>query len=161
MIIERVLGNVDTMDLGGRHRENIYVRSDDLVKRIQRVVSDHGTEIGIRLKEPKDLRNGDILYIDERSAIILSVIPDRLIVIRPQSLQQMGFIAHQIGNRHTPAQFEEDAMLVQYDRLLEELLLQQAVPYTIEERAVSQAFRHIGHSHGQAREHAHEPSHHG
>ena len=85
---------------------------------------------------------------DERNAIVVSVVPDRLLAIRPVSLRQMGFIAHQLGNRHIPAQFEEETMLVQYDRLLEELLGQHGVPYTIEERAVREPFRHIGHSHG-------------
>jgi urease accessory protein len=148
MIVERIAGNMETTDLGSRHKEKVYIRSDDLVKRIQRVTSDHGTEIGIRLLEAKDLCNGDILHMDEKNAIVVSIIPDRLIAIRPESIKQMGYIAHQIGNRHVPAQFEDDDMLVLYDRLLEELLIQHGVPYSIEERSVRQPFRHIGHSHG-------------
>ncbi|WP_274649058.1 urease accessory protein UreE [Paenibacillus humicola] len=148
MIIERIVGNIATTPLSAAHREKVYMRSDDLVKRIQRVTSDHGRVIGIRLQEPKDLQDGDILFADERNAIVISVIPDRLIVIRPETIRQMGFIAHQLGNRHTPAQFEENEMLVMHDRLIEELLQQHGVPYAVEERSVRQAFRHIGHSHG-------------
>lgn len=148
MVVESIAGNMETLPIGRRHTEKVYIRSDDLVKRIQRVVTDHGTEIGIRLNTAKDLRHGDILYMDDINAIVLSVIPDLLLVIRPESLSQMGFIAHQIGNRHIPAQFEEDAMLVMYDRLLEEMLVHHEVPYSKEERTVRQAFRHIGHSHG-------------
>jgi urease accessory protein len=148
MIIEQVLGNTETTDLGKMHVEKVYLRSDDLVKRIQRAVTDHGTEIGICLREPQDLRDGDILYLGERNAIVLSVLPDRLLVIRPVSLRQMGTIAHQLGNRHVPAQFGEGEMLVPYDRLLEELLMRLEIPYTAEDRVVEQPFRHIGHSHG-------------
>ncbi|MCL6616910.1 MAG: urease accessory protein UreE, partial [Anoxybacillus ayderensis] len=70
-----------------------------------------------------------------------------LLVIRPTSIKQMGEIAHQLGNRHLPAQFEGEEMLVQYDYLVEELLKQLHIPYQREKRKVKQAFRHIGHSH--------------
>jgi|GEM_PF-48378 len=155
MIIEQIIGNTEDVELGNRRVEVVYMRSDDLVKRVQRVETDCGTELGIRLGEPRDLRDGDILYADGERTIVLRVLPDRLLVIRPQSIGQMGFIAHQIGNRHVPAQFEGDTMLVQYDRLLAELLNQHGIPFTDEERAVRQAFRPIGHSHDHAPGHAH------
>jgi urease accessory protein len=147
LIIEKIIGNVENMGLNGRHIERVYVSSDDLVKRIQRVTTDHGKEIGIRLKDPKDLKDGDILFMDQHNAIIVSVTADNLLIIRPASIKQMGEIAHQLGNRHLPAQFEEDVMLVQYDYLVEELLVQLNIPYTRENRKVKQAFRHIGHQH--------------
>lgn len=148
MIITEIVGNVDDISSAGRHIERVYLSSDDLVKRIQRVTTDHGKEVGIRLVEPKDLIDGDILYMDERNMIVVSVTSDDLLVLRPSSIKQMGEIAHQLGNRHLPAQFEEEEMLVQYDYLVEELLVQLEIPYTREERKVKKAFRHIGHSHG-------------
>lgn len=148
MIIERIVGNIAEVDCAKRHMEKVYLASDDLVKRIQRVTTDHGKEIGIRLKEPKDLIDGDILYMDERNVIAIQVRADDLLVIRPASIRQMGEIAHQLGNRHLPAQFEWEEMLVQYDYLVEELLLQLGIPYERSNRTVKQAFRHIGHHHG-------------
>jgi urease accessory protein len=148
LIITEIVGNVDDISSAGRHIERVYLSSDDLVKRIQRVTTDHGKEVGIRLVEPKDLIDGDILYMDERNMIVVSVTSDDLLVLRPSSIKQMGEIAHQLGNRHLPAQFEEEEMLVQYDYLVEELLVQLEIPYTREERKVKKAFRHIGHSHG-------------
>lgn len=148
MIIEKIAGNIEQIDVKGRHIEKVHMHSDDLVKRIQRVTTDHGNELGIRLKEPKDLLHGDILYMDHQNMIVVNVIADDLLVIRPTSIKQMGEIAHNLGNRHLPAQFEGDEMLVQYDYLVEELLQQQEIPYTREQRTVKQAFRHIGHHHG-------------
>ncbi|WP_078410870.1 urease accessory protein UreE [Priestia abyssalis] len=147
MIIENILGNIATIEKKAPHVERVYVESDALVKRIQRVVTDHGKEIGIRLKENKDLVDGDILYMDERNMIVIQVLADDILTICPTSIQQMGEIAHQLGNRHLPAQFEGDEMLVQYDYLVEDLLKQLEIPYRREERKVKQAFRHIGHSH--------------
>jgi urease accessory protein len=148
MIIEKVLGNVSTIEKRTAHVERVYLESDLLVKRIQRVITDHGREIGIRLRDNKDLVDGDILHMDEKNMIVISVKEDDVLVIMPTSIGQMGDIAHQLGNRHLPAQFEGDEMLVQYDYLVEELLKQVKVPYKRENRKVGQAFRHIGHSHG-------------
>ena len=148
MIIEKVLGNLSTIEKRTPHVERVYLESDLLVKRIQRVSTDHGREIGIRLKDNKDLVDGDILHMDEKNMIVISVKEDDVLVIMPTSIGQMGDIAHQLGNRHLPAQFEGDEMLIQYDYLVEELLKQVKVPYKRENRKVGQAFRHIGHSHG-------------
>lgn len=147
MIIEKVIGNVETDNLQAPHTERVYLASDHLVKRIQRVKTDHGREIGIRLREPKDLQNGDVLYRDDKNMIIIQVLADDVLTIMPTSIGQMGDIAHQLGNRHLPAQFEGNEMIVQYDYLVEELLQQLDIPFKREERQVKKAFRHIGHSH--------------
>jgi urease accessory protein len=147
MIIEKVIGNVATLEKRAPHIERVFLESDHLVKRVQRVVTDHGKELGIRLSENRELVDGDVLYMDEKNMIVVSVKEDDLLTIMPKSIQQMGEIAHQLGNRHLPAQFEENEMLVQYDYLVEELLQQVNIPYKHEKRKVKQAFRHIGHSH--------------
>jgi urease accessory protein len=150
MIIEKIVGHIDELDsdlVAGTHKEKVYLESSDLVKRIQRVKTDHGREIGIRLSESRELSAGDILYMDEKNIILIEVFPDDVIVIEPRNMNEMGTIAHQLGNRHLPAQFEEDKMLVQYDYLVEELLEELGLPYVREKRKVKKAFRHIGHSH--------------
>lgn len=147
MIIEEVIGNIYTKEIKAPHMERIFLRSDDLVKRILRVKTDHGNEIGIRLKRSKELIDGDILYADERNLIVVSVIADDVLTIRPKSIQQMGEIAHQLGNRHLPAQFEANEMIVQYDYLVAALLDERDIPYIREKRQMKEAFKHIGHSH--------------
>lgn len=151
MIIEEIVTNIENLSqdvLDQVHKEKVYMESGDLVKRIQRVTSDHGRDIGIRLREPKDLMDGDVLYMDDKNLIYIQVLPDDLLVIKPRSINEMGNIAHQLGNRHLPAQFEGEEMLVQYDYLVEELLIELGIPYVREEKKVRKAFRHIGHSHG-------------
>jgi urease accessory protein len=151
MIVEEIIANVDELDqaeLDKRHLEKVYLESDHLVKRIQRVETDHGRELGIRLEDPHDLTAGDILYMDEEDMIIVDVLSDDLLIIQPGDMHEMGTIAHQLGNRHLPAQFEGKEMLVQYDYLVEELLEELGIPFKREDRKVKQAFRHIGHNHG-------------
>lgn len=146
MIIEKVVGNIHKLDKPTTHIERVYVKSDDLLKKILRVKTDHGNELGIRLKEGSILKDGDILYQDERNTIIISVLADDVLVIKPTNLTQMGDIAHQLGNRHLPAQFENDEMIVQYDYLVEKLLQDLEIPFARENRKMKKAFKHIGHA---------------
>lgn len=148
MLIERVIGNIREGENLPRHIERVYLNSELLLKRIQRVRTDHGNELGIRLKNGVELRDGDILYQDEKNAIVISVLEDEVIAIKPTTLKQMGEIAHMLGNRHLPAQFTDEEMVVQYDYLVEKLLQELGVPYVCEKRRLEQAFKHIGHSHG-------------
>ncbi|MCE4966380.1 MULTISPECIES: urease accessory protein UreE [Staphylococcus] len=149
MIVESIQGNIANLTSEEKqvHIEKVYLENSDLVKRIQRVKTDHGTEIGIRLNQPIDLQYGDILYRDDKNMIIIDVNSEDIIAIQPRTLKEMGDIAHQLGNRHLPAQFTESEMLVQYDYLVEDLLKDLGIPYQREARKVNQAFKHIGHSH--------------
>src|SRR5690625_996604 len=152
MIVEKIVTNIrdlDANELEKRHKEKVYLESAHLMKRIQRVTTDHDRELGIRLKDPKDLEAGDVLFMDDKNMIIVDVLSDDLLVIKPRSMHEMGTIAHQLGNRHLQAQFEADDMLVQYDYLVEELLEEMEIPFQREVRKVEKAFRHIGHSHDE------------
>ncbi|WP_027955687.1 MULTISPECIES: urease accessory protein UreE [Halobacillus] len=147
MIIEKVAGNISETNNRAPHVEYVKLESEQLLKRVQRVTTDHGREIGIRLGKNKELSDGDILHIDEKNMIVVSVHKDDVLVIRPKNIREMGDIAHQLGNRHVPAQFEGEEMLVQYDYLIEELLENEGLDYSREERKVPEPFRYIGHSH--------------
>lgn len=150
MIVDKVVTNtkdMDTEEITKRHVEKVYLDSDHLMKRIQRVETDHGREIGVRLKDPKDLEAGDVLFMDDKNIVVVDVHSDDVIVISPRDMNEMGDIAHQLGNRHLPAQFEGADMIVQYDYLVEELLEQMDIPFQREQRQLKEPFRHIGHSH--------------
>ena len=147
MIIEQIVGNVREQAMPPKHIERVYLRSDELLKKIQRVRTDHGNELGIRLKGSVELMDGDILFQDERNSIIVTVLAEEVIVIKPSTIKEMGEIAHQLGNRHLPAQFAGEEMIVQYDYLVEQLLEETGISFSREKRQLERAFRHIGHSH--------------
>ncbi len=150
MIITEIIGNIEDFDkaeIDKRHIERINLESDQLVKRIQRLSTDHDREIGLRLKDKRDLANGDILYMDDQNIIMVNVISDDLLIIHAKDIEEMGRVAHELGNRHLPAQFEGSEMLIQYDYLIERLLKEMNLNFTREKRQVKNAFRHIGHRH--------------
>jgi len=161
VIIERILGNLhdlpdaDLAAYAGLHREKVVLPSTSLVKRIQRATTDHGKEIGIRLPAGSgDLRDGDILHVEETNMIVVSVLPTDVLVIAPRTIHEMGVTAHSLGNRHLQAQFfdasseyEAEVMVCAYDHTVEDYLRHNAVPYTRQERVMPVPFRHAEHSH--------------
>ncbi|ALV45096.1 Urease accessory protein UreE [Arthrobacter alpinus] len=164
MIIEAILGNkfdaatddFDPSALEKLHEERVVLPSALLVKRIQRVTTDHGRELGIRLSGDSvaDLRDGDVLFIDGKDAIVISVEHSDVLVIAPGSIKEMGVVAHNLGNRHMQAQFFGDdseyaaqVMVLAYDHTVEDYLKHVGVPYSRQERVMPVPFRHAEHTH--------------
>ena len=163
MIVTRILDNVHEASgqslLAGRHVEKVALSSADLVKRIQRLNTDHGHEIGLRLpaKAP-DLKDGDIVMIDDSgergNAVVIQVLPTDVLVIAARTIEEMGFVAHSLGNRHLQAQFfgedseyQAQVMVVQYDHTVQDFLDHHQVPYSRQERVMPVPFRHSEHTH--------------
>ena len=153
MIFNKILGNINELDnLENIHLEKIYISSDEAVKRILRVNSDHNHEYGIALSENVELKDGDILYHDDKNMIIVKIKSDDVLVIRPTNITEMGIIAHSLGNRHLQAQFEDGKMIIQYDALVEGELKRDKINYSRENLKLKKAFRHVefGHTHTHA-----------
>lgn len=156
MLVTVVQGNLHEVPLpDGTHVETVTLPSAQLVKRIQRVRTDHDREVGIRLAaESPDLRDGDILDLSDRNAIVVRVAATDVIVIRPRSIQEMAVVAHTLGNRHLQAQFfgadseyGAEVMVVQYDHTVVQYLDSVAAPYQRQERIMPKPFRHSEHTH--------------
>lgn len=153
MIFNKVLGNIDEYKgLDNIHLEKIYISSEDALKRILRVNSDHNHEYGIALEENVELRDGDILYKDDKNIVIVKIKGDDVLVIKPNNITEMGIIAHSLGNRHLQAQFEDGKMIIQYDALVEGELKRDKINYSRENLKLKKAFRHVefGHTHTHA-----------
>jgi len=148
MIFNEVIGNVNQIDnLDGYHVETIYLNSDDMLKRILRVTSDHNKEYGITLEESDNLKDGDILYKLDNKLIVVKFNSEDVLVIKPRTITEMGVIAHSLGNRHLQAQFEEDKMIIQYDRLVEEELKRDNINYARKNISLKKAFKHVEFAH--------------
>lgn len=143
MIVTEILGNVHEESgrelVAGRHVEKVVLPSAELVKRIQRLTTDHDREIGLRLPAgAPDLKDGDVVAVEDAAeggtgedhghdaaaraghhghggsgrgnAIVVQVLPTDVLVIGARSITEMAFVAHSLGNRHLQAQFfDEDS----------------------------------------------------
>ena len=122
MILDKILGNIKDMEDIHCHVERIYLESDELLKRVLRVTSDHGHEYGISLPKGSEMRDGDILFNDGHNMVVISVKEDDVIVITPRDINEMGEVAHNLGNKHLPVQIEDGKIIIQYDYLVEKFL---------------------------------------
>ncbi|MGL5616450.1 MAG: urease accessory protein UreE [Sarcina sp.] len=164
MLFEKILGSINDIENPEKyHLEKIYLDSDDLLKRIIRVTSDHNHEHGISLERGQKLKDGDILFNDGHNLVVVKVNSEEVLVIKPVDITEMGKIAHKLGNKHLPSQFEGNEMLVQYDYLVEADLKKDGINYSKEKRELKKAFRHVNfmknsdeHSHGEEHSHNHE-----
>lgn len=147
MILDKILGNIKDMEDIHCHVERIYLESDELLKRVLRVTSDHGHEYGISLPKGSEMRDGDILFNDGHNMVVISVKEDDVIVITPRDINEMGKVAHNLGNKHLPVQIEDGKIIIQYDYLVEKFLQDLQVNFERKNMKLKQAFRHVDHSH--------------
>lgn len=148
MILDKILGNIKELEKDIHcHVEKIYLESDELLKRILRVKSDHGNEYGISLEKGCELKEGDILFNDGHNIVVIVLKEDDVLVITPKDINEMGEIAHSLGNKHLPVQIEDGKIIIQYDSVVEKLLLESKVEFIRTKLKLKQAFRHVDHSH--------------
>ena len=148
MIFNEVIGNINQIDnLSEYHVETIYLSSENMLKRILRVTSDHNREYGITLEKNEKLSDGDILYNQDNKLIVVKMNSEDVLVIKPSTITEMGIIAHALGNRHLQAQFVDDTMIIQYDRLVEDELKRDKINYSRENITLKKAFRHVEFAH--------------
>lgn len=147
-VFKEVLLNVkDVKDLENFEIENIHLSSDDLLKRVIIVISDQNNEYGIKLDEDKKLSDGDVLLKTSNKLVVVRVELSDVLVISARTIGEMAMIAHNLGNRHLPAQFEDAKMIVPYDYLVEEYLQEVKALYERQKIKLKEAFRHCEAAH--------------
>lgn len=157
MIVHELLGNREELSadqLAGITEDRVALNNEQLLKRVQRLTTKTGREIGLQLSNTKELHEGDILHRDQDTLITVEVLPTDVLVIAPEKLETMAFVAHSLGNRHLQAQFfgpdseyDRAVMVVRYDHTVEDFLNETQTPFTREQRVMPAAFRHAEHSH--------------
>ncbi len=113
MIIEKILGNIH---MEKRAETVVSVPFDWFEvdkKRIKKVAKD-GTELGVLVEAV--LKDGDILAEKDERLYVCEILPSPLTKISVQTMQEMGRLCFELGNRHLSLKIEEHAVLVPYDK---------------------------------------------
>lgn len=155
MVLTEIWGNIkDIPGIDNYHIETCMVKSDDLHKRILRVTSDHNHEYGIRIDDdgPR-LENGSTFKLSDHELLVLRVIPDEMIVIKPNSIDQMGEVAHFLGNLHKPIQVKEGTIILFTDPVVMDALKQQGIEYRVEKRELDNPLSYVDLVHTHAHHH--------
>lgn len=143
-VYKQILGNIkNNKNTSLKHIEKVFLSPDDLLKKVILAKTDHDNEIGISLDRGVQVEDGDIIFEDDKNMLVIHITNTDVLIIKPTSIKQMGIIAHNLGNRHSPAQFTEMEMLVPYDYLIEEYLKSIGAIYERKSIKLEQAFRHV------------------
>ena len=139
-IIEKIQGNINEIqNIENYHIETVILKPEALKKAIQRVKSDHGNEYGIRIdRSDLPLHDGDILLNDGHNIVMIHTMAEEMIVITPEDIDQMGRIAHLLGNTHKPVKIKDGQIILERDPVVEKILVHNHIKYQIKEMILNE-----------------------
>lgn len=124
MICKKVIGNINSYEIGNKEVDDLDLEWFETTKRIMRKRSRANQEIILKfLNGGGRLLEGDIVYEDEQKVVAVSVNPCDAIEITPRSIYEMGTVCYEIGNKHLPLFIQDNKVLVPYEKPLERLLM--------------------------------------
>ncbi|KAF2336993.1 urease accessory protein UreE [Flavobacterium daemonense] len=116
MIVQGIIGNTKTQSIEGLEVDLLEIEWFETTKRIQRKRTNSGMEIAIKfIQEGQRLNQDDILYQDDKKAVIVNIKPCEAIVMTPSSLLEMGTICYEIGNKHLPLFIQNDQIMMPFE----------------------------------------------
>jgi urease accessory protein len=148
---ERLIDTV-TLDHEGRHKRRIVLTGTG------------GTSFLLDLDKATVLHDGDALKLEDGRLVLVKAAPETLLEIRAENPLRLLKMAWHIGNRHTPAEITPDAIYIEDDHVLAEMVRGQGLIATRVERPFQPeagaydpgtAGKHAHHGHGHDH-HAHE-----
>jgi urease accessory protein len=147
---DRVADTV-TLDHEGRNRRRVALAGDG------------GLEFLLDLDKPAALNDGDAVRLEDGRLVQVRAAPQPLLEVRAETPVRLMRIAWHIGNRHTPAEVTGDALYIEQDHVLAEMVRGQGGTTTAVIRPFkpeSGAYAHdCGHHHGHAHTHDHSEPH--
>ena len=110
MITEKIIGKLGKTD---KSVEYVSVDWFERDKKLLRKTTDKGEEIGIKTDEP--LNENDIIYEDEDRIIAVTIAPSDLISVNVGTMEEMGRLCFELGNRHLSLAIGHDNVKCPYD----------------------------------------------
>ena len=142
MLIIEKLGNLHTSPINNRKVDPLPVEWYETNKRILHKPTRSGQPVTLKfLQQNPELKEGDILWLDERNIIAVEIIPCRCIVISPASIRTASSLSYEIGNKHLPLFYEDDELIVPYEDPLFHLLKASGYEVRVEERKLKEALK--------------------
>lgn len=143
IVFKEVLANIANMANVEKYEiESIHLTNEEVLKRLIIAKSDLNHEYAIKLEDGKRLVDGDVLANENNKLVVVRLELADVLIITSDSIGNIAMIAHNLGNRHMPAQFNENEMIVPYDYLVEEYLQEIKAQYERKKIKLKEAFRH-------------------
>ena len=156
---ERVVDSV-LLDHDGRQRRRIVLTGE------------HGLEFLLDLEKATTLNDGDALKLEDGRLVRVKAAPQTLLCARAETPLRLLKTAWHLGNRHTPAELTLDALYIEEDHVLAEMLRglgcsvetvvrpfnpeNGAYAHVCDEHCTHEGHDHHGHAHHGHAHHAHD-----
>jgi urease accessory protein len=148
---ERVVDTL-TLDHEGRQRRRVALTAD------------RGLEVLIDLEKATVLNDGDALKLEDGGLVAIKAAEEKLLEIRAENPLRLLKVTWHLGNRHTPAEITAEAIYIEDDHVIAEMVRGQGcslTPVTRAFRPERGAYEHdCGHDHHHGHDH-HDHDHHG
>ena len=145
---------------GGGDRPAGTIRLDHAARHLRRkrVTSDQGEAIMVDLPEPVLLAEGDRLVLDDGRTIAILAAEEELYEVHSGACP-LRHLAWHLGNRHLPAQIDEDRILIRRDHVIRAML--EGLGASVREvvarfQPVHGAYHAHGHDHAHGHHHHHD-----
>lgn len=147
---EKIIDSV-SLDHEGRGRRRIVLTGEK------------GTEFLLDLEKTTVLNDGDAVKLEDGSLILIKAAPQTLIEVKSENPLRLLKTAWHIGNRHTPCEITANAIYIEEDHVLAEMIRGLGCSMEIVSRPFQPergAYDDHGHSHDHGHHH-HDHHHHG
>jgi urease accessory protein len=160
MIIEELAGRLSEKRFAGLEVDYVDIEWQNAHKKIARVVTRGGLELGLRLSEETarlGLRQDYVVCADEKTVVAVNILPCECISVKVDDLSDLVRLCYEIGNRHAPFFYGEGMrrFLLPYDGPMFAMVEKQGLSPEVvvarlsPERRISGAHGH-GHGHHEA-----------
>jgi urease accessory protein len=147
--------------------ETLTLDHEDRNRRRVALKGDGGQDILLDLDKPTALNDGDAVKLEDGSLVLIKAAAQKLIEITAENPLRLARVAWHIGNRHTPAEITANAIYIEHDHVLAEMIRGQGCamadverPFQPERGAYDHDHANCGHDHGHAHhDHGHEHGH--
>lgn len=153
MLIQEKKGNIKSYSASQKIIDSVLFEWYETNKRVQRKVTNLGKDIALKfLNENPSLNEGDILFEDQDSIIIVEILSCECMVIVPKNMFDMASVCYEIGNKHLPLFFENNELLVPFEKPLYKLLTAQGYMIKQAQRKLLQPLKTTVAAHGSQSE---------
>jgi urease accessory protein len=153
MVIKQKLENINSIQINNLTIDYLQIYWYETNKRILHKKTNAGIDVVMKfLNENQQLTNGDIVYKDDTTIVVIDVIDCEAIVIQPKTMYEMASICYEIGNKHLPLFFEKDALLIPFEQPIFKLLTAQGYDVKVEKRKLLTPLKTTVAAHGNSSE---------
>ncbi len=126
MLFQKKIGHINSFQINNRKIDYWELEWHECQKRIIRKRTKAGMEISFKsLNENPVFTEGDVIFENEDIVVAVTVVTSEVIVIKPKSFFETASICYEIGNKHVPLFYQNEELMLPFEKPLFEHLKAQ------------------------------------